>query len=63
MFAHDDDLWNNGIARPPNSEDFGQLLQVFGSCFPYRENGVTQPAHAERAQLVVEEILSKLACE
>lgn len=63
MFAHHDDLWDNGVARPPNSEDFSQLLQVFGSCFPYRENSVTQPAHAKRAQLIVEEILSELACE
>lgn len=63
VFAHHDDLWNNGVARPPNSKNFSQFLQVFGSCFPYRENRVTQPAHAKRAQLIIEEILSKLACE
>ena len=63
VFAHHDDLWNYGVARPPDSEDFSELLQVFGSCFPNRENGVTQPAHAKRAELIIEEILAKLACE
>lgn len=35
VFAHDDDLRYDGVACPPNPEDFSQLLQVFGSCFPY----------------------------
>ena len=35
VFAHYDDLWNNGVARPPDSEDFSQLFQIFRSCFPY----------------------------
>lgn len=63
VFAHYDHLRNNGVARPPNSEDFSQLLQVLGSCFTYRENSVTEPTHAQGAQLVVEEVLSKLACK
>lgn len=63
MFAHHDDLGYNGIARPPDPKDFSQLLEVFGSCFTYREDSVTEPAHAKRAQLIVEEVLSKLAGE
>ena len=63
MFAHHDDLWNDRVARPPDSEDFSQLLKVLGSCFTYREDGVTEPTHTKRAQLVVEKVLSKLACE
>ena len=35
VFAHYDDLWNNGVTRPPDSEDFSQLFQIFRSCFPY----------------------------
>lgn len=23
VFTHDDNFWNDGIARPPNSKDFG----------------------------------------
>ena len=26
VFAHHDNLRNDGVARPPNSEDFSQLL-------------------------------------
>ena len=26
VFAHHDDLRNNGVARPPNPEDFSQFL-------------------------------------
>ena len=63
VFAHYDNLRNNGVARPTNSEDFSQLLQILGSCFTYRENSITEPAHAKGAQLVVEEVLSKLACK
>ena len=63
VFAHYDNLRNNGVTRPPNSEDFSQLLQVLGSCFTYRENSITEPTHTKSAQLVVEEVLSKLACK
>ena len=35
VFAHYDDLWNNGVARPPDSENFSQLFQIFRSRFPY----------------------------
>ena len=35
VFAHYDDLRDNGVARPTDSENFSQLFQIFRSCFPY----------------------------
>ena len=40
VFAHYNNFRNNGVARPSNPKDFGQLLEVFGSCFAYRKDGV-----------------------
>ena len=63
MLAHSHHFGYNRFASPGNSKDLSKLLQVLGSCFSDREDCVTQPAHAKRAKLFVEEFDAKLACK
>jgi hypothetical protein len=63
MLTHGHDLRDNGIARPLNTEDFRKLLEVLSRSFTDRENRVAKPAHAQAAQLLVEEFDAKLRCE
>lgn len=61
MIAHSHHLGDNSLASPLDAKDLSQLLQVMRRCLADRENGVTQPSHAQGAQLLVEELDSKLA--
>lgn len=61
MLAHGDNLWHNGAASPLYTKYFSELLQVLGRGFSDRENGITQPAHAQAAKLLVKELDTKLA--
>lgn len=63
MLAHCHDLGDNCIVRPLDAKYFGQLLQVLSRCFTDREDSISQPAHTERAELLVEEFYTKLTCE
>jgi len=56
MLAHRCDLGNNCIAGPFDTKDLRQLLEVLSCRFSYREDGVAEPAHAQCAQLVIEEL-------
>lgn len=46
MLAHSHDFGNDGIIRPVNSENFGELFEVLGSRLANGEDGVAKPAHA-----------------
>lgn len=60
MLAHSHDLWNYGFAGPVNAEYFCQLLEVLCGGFSNGKDGVSEPAHAQCAQLLVKELNSKL---
>ena len=58
--GHGDDLWNDGLLRPVGAELHHQLLEVVGGRFANGEDVVDQPSHAQRVQLLVEELNAKL---
>lgn len=60
MLTHGHDLGNDCLVGPLNAKDLGELLQVLGRCLTNGENGVTQPAHAQAAELLVEEFDAEL---
>ena len=62
MLAHYHDLRDYGIAGPIHPEDFGQLLQILSRSFSYREDGVSEPAHTEVTELLIEKVYAELAC-
>lgn len=61
--AHREDLRNDGSARPLYAEDLRQLLEVDRRALSDAEDVVTEPAHAEVAELVVEELNAELGGE
>lgn len=63
MRSHSHNLWNDGFVCPFNTEDFSQFLEVVCCCFTDRENRITQPAHAESRELLIEELNTQLACQ
>ena len=60
VLAHGHDLGHNGILGPLNAEYLGELLEILSRGLTNREDGVAEPAHAEAAQLLVEELYAKL---
>lgn len=60
MAAHSHNLGNNLFASPLNAKHLGQLLEVVCGCLADGEDGVSQPAHAQVAQFLVEEFDTKL---
>lgn len=63
MLAHRHNLGNDCLVGPFNTEDFSELLQVLGRRFTDGENSVAQPAHAQAAKLLVEELYAELRGE
>lgn len=63
MLAHGHNLGDNGIVGPLDTENFGQFLQVLRRSFSDRKNSVTEPAHAQAAELLVKELDAKLRRE
>lgn len=63
VLAHHHHLRHDCVIRPLHAEDFGQLLQVLSRGFADGEDGVAEPAHAQAAELLVEELNAQLACE
>ena len=63
MVAHGHNFGNNSLTGPLHTKHLGQLLQVMSCRFTNREDSISQPTHAEVAQLLVEELHTKLAGE
>lgn len=63
MLAHGHNFGNDSFASPFHAEDVCELLEVLSGGFPYREDGIPEPAHAERTELLVEEFDAELAGE
>ena len=61
MFCHSNNLRNNGNPGPFNPKRLRQLPQVDSGCFPDAINGISQPRHAQGAQLLVKELLPELS--
>lgn len=61
MVAHSHDLGNDRLAGPFHAKHLRQLLEIVGSGLTDREDSVAKPAHAQVAQLLVEELNTKLA--
>jgi hypothetical protein len=60
MLTHGHDLGDNCLVGPLNTENLRELLQVLGRSLTDGENGVTEPAHAQAAELLVEELDAEL---
>lgn len=63
MVTHGHHLGNDGFAGPLDSKDLRQLLEVVGGRLTDGEDGVTEPLHAQVAQLLIKEADTKLAGE
>lgn len=61
MLPHGHDLRNDRLARPLNTENLCELLQVLCSSLSDREDRISQPSHAQVTQLLVEELDTQLA--
>lgn len=61
MCAHGDHLGDDRLVRPFNTEDFCEFLEVLCGSLSDREDCVTQPAHAEIAELFIEKLDAELA--
>ena len=60
MLTHGHDLGYDRLVRPLNAEDLCELLQVLSRSFTNGEDGVTQPAHAQAAELLVKKLNAEL---
>lgn len=63
MRTHGHDLGNDGFTSPLDAKDLGQLLEVVRCGLPDRKDRVTQPAHAQSTELLVEEFDTQLTCQ
>lgn len=63
MLTHCHHLWDDGFVRPLDAKHFGQLLKILRRRFSNRKHWVSEPAHAERTKLLIEEFDSQLACQ
>ncbi len=61
MAAHIHDLGDDSLASPVDAENLCKLLEVVGSSFTDGEDRVAKPTHAQVAELLIEELDSKLA--
>ena len=58
--THRHDLGNDCLVGPFNTENLGELLQVLGRSLTDGENSVTELAHTQTAELLVEELDAEL---
>jgi hypothetical protein len=63
VLAHGQHFRDDSVARPVDSEDLGQLLEIYGCSLADGEDGVTEPRHAEVTELVVEEADAELSSQ
>ncbi len=63
MRAQSHHFRNDRLVGPFHAKHLGQLLQILSGRLADREHGITEPAHAERAQLFVKELHAQLTCE
>ena len=63
MLAHSHHLRDDGALSPVDTEHFRQLPQVLSGSLSDREDSITEPAHAEIAELLIEELDSQLTCQ
>lgn len=63
MCAHGYHLGNDRLVRPVDPKDFCEFLEVLCGSLTDREDCVTQPAHAEIAELFIEKLDAELACK
>lgn len=60
MHAHLQHLGNNSIPCPLHAKDVGQLFEIDCGSFSNAKDCVTQPRHAQVAQLFVKEVDTQL---
>jgi len=60
MLAHGHDLGDDCFVGPLNTENLRELLQILSRSLANGENGITEPAHAQAAELLVEELDAEL---
>ena len=63
VIAHLQDFWDNRRPRPLHSKHIRELLQIDSRGFSDRKDRVAEPGHAQRAELVVEELNTKLSSQ
>lgn len=63
VVTHGHHLGNDGLAGPLWAKYLGELLEILRCCLTDGIDGIAEPAHAEIAQLLVEELNTKLAGE
>jgi len=61
VIAHGHHLGDNGLTRPIDTKDLCKLLQIVCRCLTDGEDSVTEPAHTEGTQLLIEELDTQLA--
>lgn len=61
MSSHGHHLGHNGLVRPVDTKDLSKLLKVLGGSLANREDSVSEPAHAQAAELLIEELHTELA--
>lgn len=60
VLAHGHDFGNDGFVGPLDAEYLGELLEILSGGLTDGENGITEPAHAKTAQLLIEEFYAEL---
>ena len=63
MLPHGHNLRDDGALGPFDSEDFCKLPQILSGSLSNREDSVTEPAHAQIAELFVEKFDTELTSE
>jgi len=61
--AHGNDLGEDRLLGPLGAKDLGKLLQVEGGGLANRIHTISEPRHAEVAELLVKEVNSQLLRE
>lgn len=60
VLAHSHDFGNDGFVGPLDAKHLGELLKILSRGLANREDGISKPAHAKTAQLLIEELYTKL---
>ena len=63
MIAHSHHLGDDFLASPLGSKNLSKLLEILCRSLTDRKDGIAQPAHAQAAQLLVEEFNAQLASQ
>lgn len=60
MLTHRHDLGDNILAGPLNTKNLGQLFEIGGCSLSNRKDRITEPAHTQGTELLIEELDTKL---